>query len=81
MRASLAWAFRIFEHIIGDRVSATMPETSTAPASVRANSLNSAPVRPPRKAIGAYTAARVTVMVITGPAISRVPRIAASNGE
>ncbi len=40
------------EHIIGDRVSATMPETVTAPASVKANSVNSAPVRPPWKPIG-----------------------------
>ncbi len=40
------------EVIIGDRVSATMPDTVTAPASVKANSVNSAPVRPPWKPIG-----------------------------
>ena len=31
----------------GDNVSATTPDTITAPASVKANSRNSAPVRPP----------------------------------
>ena len=34
------------EHIIGVSVSATKPETSTAPASVSANSMNSRPVLP-----------------------------------
>ncbi|MNT21441.1 hypothetical protein D3C72_1567800 [compost metagenome] len=57
-----------------------MPEITTAPARVRANSLNSAPVRPVRKPIGAYTAARVMVIEITGMAISRAPSIAASSG-
>ena len=38
--------------IIGDSVSATMAETVTAPTSVKANSVNSAPVRPPWKPIG-----------------------------
>ncbi|MCY1352082.1 hypothetical protein D9M71_157730 [compost metagenome] len=57
-----------------------MPEMITAPARVKANSLNSAPVRPLRKPIGAYTAARVMVMVTTGTAISRAPSMAASNG-
>ncbi len=33
--------------IIGESVSATIPDTVTAPASVNANSVNSAPVRPP----------------------------------
>ena len=33
--------------IIGDNVSATTPEISTAPASVKANSRNNDPVRPP----------------------------------
>ena len=33
--------------IIGDSVSATTPDTRTAPASVSANSRNSEPVRPP----------------------------------
>ena len=46
-------AFSSFEHIIGDSVSAMMPETMTAPASVKANSRNSAPVRPETKPIGA----------------------------
>ena len=35
------------EHSIGERVSATSPETVTAPASVNANSVNRAPVSPP----------------------------------
>ena len=52
--------------IIGVMVSATMPEITTAPASVTANSRNSAPVRPPVKASGANTAASVIVMAITG---------------
>ena len=39
--------------MIGERVSATMPEKSTATASVKANSLNSTPVRPDRKPMGA----------------------------
>ena len=34
------------EHIIGDSVSAMTPETTTEPASVKANSRNSAPVTP-----------------------------------
>ncbi|MNJ68756.1 hypothetical protein D3C77_650310 [compost metagenome] len=67
-------------HIIGDRVRATMPEMITAPARVRANSLNSAPVRPSRKPMGAYTAARVMVIDTTGMAISLAPSSAASNG-
>ena len=40
------------EHIIGVSVSATKPETSTAPASASANSMNSRPVRPGVRAIG-----------------------------
>ncbi len=39
--------------MIGDSVTATNPETITAMASVKANSLNSTPVRPDRKPIGA----------------------------
>ncbi|MNS91206.1 hypothetical protein D3C72_1252850 [compost metagenome] len=58
-----------------------MPEMITAPARVRANSLNSAPVSPVRKPIGAYTAARVMVIDTTGMAISRAPSRAASNGD
>jgi hypothetical protein len=42
----------ITEDIIGDSVSATIAETVTAPTSVKANSLNSAPVKPPWKPIG-----------------------------
>ena len=41
------------EHIIGDNVTATTPEMITAPARVKANSRNRAPVTPPRKPIGA----------------------------
>ena len=40
-------------HIIGDSVSATKPETITAPASVSANSTNSLPIRPGVNATGA----------------------------
>ena len=68
------------EAIIGDSVSAMMPDTITAPASVKANSRNSAPVSPDTKPIGAYTAASVIVMEMTGTAISRAPVSAASNG-
>ncbi len=49
---SVSPARSIFEPIIGERVSATTPETITAPASVKANSRNSEPVRPPWMAIG-----------------------------
>ena len=51
---------------MGDRVSAITPDTITAPARVNANSMNSVPVRPPRKPIGAYTAASVSVITTTG---------------
>ncbi len=44
-----------------------MPEMVTVPASVSANSRNSAPVRPPCSAIGVYTAASVMVMAMIGP--------------
>ena len=40
------------EHIIGESVSATTADTVTAPTSVKANSVNSAPVRPFWKPIG-----------------------------
>ncbi|MNJ48646.1 hypothetical protein D3C77_438430 [compost metagenome] len=53
---------------------------TTAPARVSANSLNKAPVRPSRKPIGAYTAARVMVIDTTGMAISLAPSRAASKG-
>jgi hypothetical protein len=80
-RPGLAFSFNIFEHIIGDSVRAIIPEISTEPASVRANSVNREPVTPPIRAIGEYTAPRVMVMEITGIAISLVPMIAALNGE
>ena len=67
-------------HIIGDRVSATTPDSSTAPARVKANSVNSTPVMPPWKPIGRYTATRVVVMATTGQANSRAPLSAASVG-
>ncbi len=67
--------------IIGESVSATMPETTTAPARVNANSRKSAPVRPPWIPIGAYTAASVIVMAMIGPTSSRAARIAAGNGR
>ncbi len=45
--AALLLAAEEREPIIGDSVSATIADTVTAPASVNANSVNSAPVRPP----------------------------------
>ena len=47
---------------------------------MKANSRNSEPVRPPRKPIGAYTAAKVIVIEMTGPTISRAPCSAAWTG-
>ena len=41
-----------FVDIMGDKVRATTPEIMTAPARVKANSRNSAPVRPPCRPIG-----------------------------
>ena len=41
------------EHIMGESVSATKPETRTAPDRARANSMNRRPVRPVAKASGA----------------------------
>ncbi len=55
-----------------------MPETVTAPASVKANSVNSAPVRPPWKPIGTYTAISTTVIAMIGPPSSRAAISAAS---
>jgi len=40
------------ELIMGESVRATMADTVTAPTSVNANSVNSAPVSPPCKPIG-----------------------------
>ena len=65
---------------MGESVSATMPETITAPASVKANSRNSEPVRPPWIATGVYTAARVIVMAMIGPTSSRAASMAAWKG-
>ena len=76
----VAPALRSRADIIGVMVSATMPEMMTAPASVKANSRNSAPVRPPVKPSGDSTAASVSVIAITGPVISFMPWIAASSG-
>ncbi len=75
-RDFLAWAcssvgiclgrgFSSRPHIIGESVRATKPETRTAPAKVRANSVKSLPVLPVEKAIGAKTAARVNVIATT----------------
>ena len=68
-------------HSMGVSVSATKPETSTAPASVSANSPNSRPVRPGVKASGANTAASVSVMATTAKLISRTPLMAAWKGS
>ena len=57
-----------------------MPEMVTAPASVSANSRKRDPVRPPWKAMGAYTAANVIVIEMIGPTSSRAPFNAASRG-
>ena len=70
-----------FVHIIGVSVSATNPETITAPARVKANSVNSRPVFPGAKAIGAYTAASVNVIAMTAKPISFRPRAAAATGS
>jgi len=52
----------------------------TAPARVSANSRKSEPVRPPWKAMGTYTAARVMVIAMIGPTSSRAPISAAWSG-
>ena len=69
------------EHIMGVSVSATKPDTTTAPARASANSVNNRPVRPGVKARGAYTATSVAVMVMTAKPISRAPRMLAENGS
>ena len=66
---------------MGDKVSATKPDTTTAPASASANSPNNLPVRPGVKAKGANTAASVMVMATTAKPISREPLMAAENGS
>ena len=68
-------------HIIGVSVSATKPDTRTAPASVSANSVKSRPVRPGAKASGAYTAASVRVIATMAKPTSRAPFNAAWNGS
>ncbi len=73
----LSLCLSMIEHIMGDKVRATKPEMSTAPASAKANSENSLPVRPGVKAKGANTATSVKVMETTANPISRDPRIAA----
>ena len=69
------------ELIMGDRVSATKHETSTAPAKANANSLNNFPVRPGVKAKGANTAAKVSDMATMAKPISLAPLMAAENGS
>ena len=54
------------------------PDTSTAPASVSANSMNSRPVRPVANASGANTEVSVSVIATIAKPISRAPLIAAS---
>ena len=76
----LGWCFSSLLHIMGVSVSATKPETTTAPASVRANSTKRRPVRPGVKASGANTAANVKVIAITAKAISLEPFRAALKG-
>ncbi len=68
------------EVIIGDSVSAMMPETATAPASVNANSVKSAPVSPPWNPIGMYTATSTMVIAMIGPPSSRAAMSDASSG-
>ncbi len=65
---------------MGESVSATTADTTTAPTSVKANSVNSAPVSPPRKPIGTYTATSTTAIAMMGLANSRAARIAACAG-
>ncbi|MNJ36500.1 hypothetical protein D3C77_312910 [compost metagenome] len=66
---------------VGETVRATIAETATAAARVKANSLNKAPVSPPISPSGAYTATKVAAMVSTGPAISRAPFLAACKDD
>ena len=69
------------ELIIGVSVSATKPDTRTAPASAKANSLKSLPVRPGVKAKGANTAANVMDIATMAKPISLAPLIAAEKGS
>ena len=69
------------EHIMGESVRATKPDTTTAPASASANSTNRRPVRPGVNASGAYTATSVSVMATMAKPISRAPLMAAEKGS
>ncbi len=73
-------SLRNLEDIMGERVKAIIPDISTAPASEKANSVNSAPVNPPIKPIGRKTATSVMDMAITGMPSSLAPIRAASIG-
>src|ERR1051326_9639466 len=64
-RPSFPFGCTIRELITGERVMATMPESTTAAARVMANSRKSEPVSPPWNASGVYTAARVMVIAMT----------------
>ena len=72
--------FRILDAIIGESVSATMLENATAAAMVSANSENSRPTSPCRKAIGTNTATRTSVVATTAKATWRAPLKAATSG-
>ena len=58
-----------------------MAEMVTVPTSVNANSVNSAPVRPPMKPMGTYTAISTTAIAMMGFASSRAARIDASKRD
>ena len=66
---------------MGVKVSATRPDTNTAPASASANSLNNLPVRPGVNAKGANTAAKVMDIATMAKPISLAPLMAAENGS
>ncbi len=63
---------------MGDRVRATKVEKATAAAIVRANSENSRPTSPCRKAMGTNTATSTTEVATTAKPTCRVPRKAAT---
>src|SRR5690606_23684971 len=80
-RYNRPWLFSArnsLEHIMGVSVSATKPDTSTALASARANSMNSLPVRPVANASGAYTVTSASDMATTATPIADEPSSAAS---
>src|ERR1051326_8710174 len=76
-RPSFPFGCTIRELITGERVMATMPESTTAAARVMANSRKSEPVSPPWNASGVYTAARVMVIAMIGPIIAMTITLAA----